>query len=217
MKRPRPNEPVLVENDDHLRHCRRAWKHFLDALFCPKPASNHDEWSGDKEFRSCFIKPRVCWHWRDVTRDSGETLDWAWRSQFGWTGKTERFTRIRLSKVGELFGRSSNVKWKNREWIIERRELPSYRNSRRIDRCRFHHCFHRWHVVLVSCRLRERHEMESSACARYVLLCSSISFVLSSSMFWHIENEPIDARNDHLKREEVDDQYLGLHFQLVDI
>ena len=36
-------------------------------------------------------------------------------------------------------------------------------------------------------------------------------------MFWHNENEPIDARKDHLKREEVDDQYLGLQFQLVDV
>ena len=32
MKRPRPNESILVENDGYLRHCRRAWKHFVDAF-----------------------------------------------------------------------------------------------------------------------------------------------------------------------------------------
>jgi hypothetical protein len=32
MKHPRPNEPILVENDGHLRHYRRAWKYFVDAF-----------------------------------------------------------------------------------------------------------------------------------------------------------------------------------------
>ena len=176
MECPRPNEPVSWErcSPSSLSPCMKT---FRRCLFWPKQAKNHDEWSVDKEFHSCFIEPLVSWRWGDVTREIGETLDWAWPSRFGWVGETKRFTRIRLPTVGEPFGRSSNVKWKNREWIIERRALHSYRNSRQIDRCRVHHRSRRWCVAVVSYWLRKRHEMESSACARSALFCSSISFV----------------------------------------
>ena len=88
MKRPRPNESILVENEGHLRHCRRASKQTMTTNGVETKSVAR------ASLNLLFFDVAAMW------QRSGETVDGAWRSsRLGWPDETERFTLIRLSKI----------------------------------------------------------------------------------------------------------------------